>query len=432
MLRRLSTILLLGCLALAILYTFSQHASWLSGKQSAGFGVRLNGANKQVPSSEAEKPPGVEEHGQVDPHAWRSGSSTAFKEPKIESSSPYPIGQTKIPGSNYTKCLVIPTTSSLDEDVSWINSELYDLLDSSLLTTAIYAMDGDPTSPFQPPKNKGHEVMAYLSYIIDFYDDLPDVVIFMHSHRFAWHNNLILEKDSSLMVRHLSAERVTREGYMNLRCHWEPGCPDHIRPGAVVKDEFKQEQAILAESWMELFPGEAIPTVLAQPCCAQFAVSRERIHAIPKKRFTALRDWVLKTPLSDFLSGRIFEYTWQYIFTSTAFHCPSMSACYCDGYGMCFGDAEAFDYYFELNYYLEKYKKELRLWNQQTEAIQHAEGGKKDLGVPEAGRDVTLKVEIRKIEEDMKERREAAFERGKDPKQRAKEAGRPWREGDGF
>ena len=34
--------------------------------------------------------------------------------------------------------------------------------------------------------NRGAEAMAYLSAIIDHYDNLPDLMIFMHAHRFAW------------------------------------------------------------------------------------------------------------------------------------------------------------------------------------------------------------------------------------------------------
>jgi hypothetical protein len=274
--------------------------------------------------------------------------------------------------------------------------------------------------------------MAYLSYIIDHYENLPDVAIFMHSHQYAWHNNLILDKDAAVMVRHLSPERVSRDGYMNLRCHWEPGCPDWLHTGTTESDELKKEQAILASVWPELFPGEQIPTVLAQPCCAQFAVSRERIEAIPKERFISLRDWVLETELSDFLSGRIFEYTWQYIFTNSPFHCPSMSACYCDGYGLCFGGPKEFDYYFELNYHLNKYKDELKLWDENAKAIELANKqapgekltGEEVLEVPEVGRDVVLKQEIRRIGAEMRDRRDIAFQRGKDPMQRDKEAGR--------
>ena len=410
-----------------------QNTSWRALPQAVGLGEAYEAADERANSR--KNIVAIDE----DPNAWREGADTGqLKEPKVDSSSPYPVGKTKAPGSNYTKCLVVPKMSG--EDTSWIKKELGDMLDSGLLTAAIYAMD-DPSAPLHPVENKGNEVMAYLSYLIDSYDDLPDVAIFMHSHRYAWHNNLILNQDSSVMVRRLSPERVTREGYMNLRCHWEPGCPEWMHPGEIERIYEKQEEHILADSWAELFPQEQIPAVLAQPCCAQFAVSRDRIKSIPKQRFVWLRDWVLRTELSDFLSGRIFEYVWQYIFTASPLHCPSMSACYCDGYGVCFGDPEKFDYYFELNFNLNKYTLELKDWIEKAKEIASAKGlkvhegglnGEELLDVPEVGRDKVLKGEISKLEAELKRRRKAAIELGQDPAQRAKEAGRPWKKGDGF
>ena len=374
----------------------------------------------------------------LDPHAWREGGH-GFKEPKVDAKSPYPIGRTKPAGSNYTRCLVVPKL--LNEDTSWIDLELGDMLQSGLLTKAEYAMD-DPLAPLHPTENKGNEVMAYLSYIIDLYEKLPDVAIFMHSHRYAWHNNIILDQDAALMVRHLSPERVTREGYMNLRCHWEPGCPDWLHPIAAKKSEEKPEAIILAESWAELFPGAQIPTVLAQPCCGQFAVSRERISAIPKEKFIQLREWILKTELDNELAGRVFEYTWQYIFTASPLHCPSMSACYCDGYGLCFGDPQKFDYFFQLLFNLNRYQDARKKLHQKIEGggteHEHEQAHANRLNgdemreMAEGGGDKWLKEKIAKIEVEMKQRAEAAFELGKDHRQRAKEAGRPWKDGDGF
>jgi len=57
-----------------------------------------------------------------------------------------------------------------------------------------------------------------LSYIIDNYERLSDVNIFMHSHRYSWHNDELLDHDAVQMVQRLSAERVQREGYLNMRC----------------------------------------------------------------------------------------------------------------------------------------------------------------------------------------------------------------------
>lgn len=38
-----------------------------------------------------------------------------------------------------------------------------------------------PHSPFHL------QAMSYLTYIIDHYESLPDIVLFMHGHRASWH-----------------------------------------------------------------------------------------------------------------------------------------------------------------------------------------------------------------------------------------------------
>ncbi|RJE16641.1 hypothetical protein PHISCL_11022, partial [Aspergillus sclerotialis] len=72
---------------------------------------------------------------------------------------------------------------------------------------AVYAVD-DPSAPLHPPKNKGHEVMVYLSYIIDHYGNLPDIVAFMHSHQFAWHNDDLFDMNAATLLRRLNPARV--------------------------------------------------------------------------------------------------------------------------------------------------------------------------------------------------------------------------------
>lgn len=208
------------------------------------------------------------------------------------------LGFPPAPSYNYTKVLVMPKLK--EEQTDWTPEETLGF------RTAIYHVD-DPSAALRPPINKGNEVMVYLTYIIDHYEDLPDIIMFMHSHRFAWHNNNILNHDAYEIITRLSSERVIREGYMNLRCHWNPGCPDWIHPGGF-EDEGKPEQTVLANVWSELFPLAPVPPTLAQPCCGQFAVSRERVHSNPKAKYVFYRDWLLETSLGDYLSGRVWEY----------------------------------------------------------------------------------------------------------------------------
>ena len=340
----------------------------------------------------------------------------------------YKQGIPKPPGSTYSKLIVVARTK--EEDTSWMAQELPDW------DTAIYVAD-DPRSRLHPPKNKGNEVMVYLTYIIDHYENLPDIVAFIHSHQFAWHIDELFGGDAVVMLQRLNPVRVIREGYMNLRCIWAPGCPNWMHPGAREEDEAKQEEAIFAHTWREVFPHESVPEVLAQPCCAQFAVSRERILAVPKSRFVFYRDWVLKTDLSDYMSGRIWEYLWHVIFSGEYVVCPKEHICYCDGYGACFGGEKAYDDFRKLGLEKEDLHKELQEWQndlQLYEAARLDHGGDEKLFLdpPDRKVEADLSGRIAEKELQMQVLIDDAVTRGDNPKLRALEVGREWREGDEF
>jgi hypothetical protein len=326
--------------------------------------------------------------------------------------------------------LVVPRTSN--EDVAWISENFNG---NELVKAAIYTVD-DMDAELHPPRNKGHEVMVYLSYIIDHYNNLSDVNIFMHFHRFGWHNNELLDNDAVQMVSRLSAERVQREGFMNMRCHWHPGCPDWMHPGTVEEDVNKQEETMLAKSWSELFPLDPIPNVLAQPCCAQFAISRDRIRSLPLARYVFYRDWLLRTSLSDYISGRVWEYVWQFVFTGKTVVCPAEHVCYCDGFGVCFGGAKEYEEYhgkikerFELEQELSDYRDTSDKWQYRPDDLAAEERAQ---GLPEEGKDLELQGKIAKLLALIDQMKEEAKERGDVAMNRAKEVGRNWKEGDGF
>ncbi|KAJ6025015.1 hypothetical protein N7540_005812 [Penicillium herquei] len=354
---------------------------------------------------------------------------TDFREDEKTLYAPQPNfipGIPKPPGHEYTKMLVIPRMQS--EDVSWIEQELPDW------QTAIYVAD-DPSAPLHPPKNKGHEVMVYLSFVIDFYEDLPDVSVFMHSHQEAWHNDEIFGGDAAEILRRLSLPRVIREGYMNTRCTFAPGCPSWMHPGTVIENEQKQEETMLARAWGELFPDDPVPSVLAQPCCAQFALSKDRIRTIPRARFIFYRDWLLQTDLSDYIAGRIWEYLWQYIFTGEAVVCVMPHICLCDGYGVCFGGQDEYDNFRILldekkyieeqlgDYYVDL--DELDLAQENDESEEEEEG-------QSLSREARLIRNAREKRQRVQEIIDAALLLGEDPQHRAMEAGRSWKKGDGF
>ncbi|KAJ5560604.1 hypothetical protein N7513_003003 [Penicillium frequentans] len=316
-------------------------------------------------------------------------------------------GIPKPPGVEYSKRLVVPRTKT--EDVSWIDTELPDW------DTAIYVAN-DPHAPLHPPSNKGHEVMVYLTYVIDYYDDLSDISVFIHSHQNAWHNDEIFGGDTAEMLRRLNLARVAREGYMNLRCGMAPGCPAWMHPGATVEDESKQEELMLARAW-----GSSSPMMRFRP----YSHSR------------AVRSLLCRTDLSDYIAGRIWEYLWQYVFTGEPVVCVDENICLCDGYGICFGGPDEFQAYRDAADQLKYLQQDLSEWTFLADDLAFAEKlGELDetmeLDIPPLGREGTMKEEADTIEHEVAELIHNALQRGEDPKLRALEAGRPWNEGDGF
>ncbi|PLB52513.1 hypothetical protein P170DRAFT_434249 [Aspergillus steynii IBT 23096] len=303
---------------------------------------------------------------------WRTWADASPTWPeKLDSfPSPHPSPPSLWPGKNTTKTLVVAKLQ--DDDTSWVTQLTHD---DPHLTSAVYTVDNH-TATLTVPTNKGHEVMVYLTYIIDHYDALNDVTLFMHAHHISWHNNDFLDSDSAQMVRFLRPNHVVRNGYMNMRCHHQPGCPDHIRPivgsgtGNLTEDDLRDvpEAAVLGNAWRELFPADPVPRVLSQPCCAQFAVSSEQIRRIPRQRYRDYRQWVMHTELDDRLSGRVWEYIWQWLFTGEEEFCPAETSCYCEGYGLCFDPAE-YDHYFKNREEARKLEKEVEEMGEDDERV---------------------------------------------------------------
>lgn len=355
--------------------------------------------------------------------SWRYGSDYKYAADQHETTIPDELDEETYapPTMNMTHpktTLVLATMSYTDN--SWVEEQLGDLLgDQGNLYTAFYVAN-DESAPLHNPANKGHEAMGYLSYIIDFYDALADISIFMHGHPEAWHNNYLLDMSSSQMVRRLSRDKVLNDGYMNLRCHWSPGCPDHLHPQATEYDDGKREELMIKEAWEALFPEDPVPGVLSQPCCSQFAVTRERIHNLSREKYIQIRDWLLDAPYEDYITGRIFEYLWQFMFNGTPTYCPDPRICYCDAYGVCFEDPNEYANFFEIVWKLDKYRKELKTWKEwkHTKHIGRDEivSGGPDASVEGQDRRVTwLEESIEEMIGDLDRRKAAALEAGKDP-----------------
>lgn len=129
-----------------------------------------------------------------------------------------------------TKPALVVSRVAADGDPGWVDhlSDLY----QPCVYTADAPLDTDTTS-LQVPANRGHEAMAYLTFIIDNYQNLPEAgVVFVHGTRWSWHNDHP-EYDNLALLRSLNVSAATSQtGYHNLRCDWSAGTclPDSEHP----------------------------------------------------------------------------------------------------------------------------------------------------------------------------------------------------------
>ncbi|KAL8726327.1 MAG: hypothetical protein Q9181_006086 [Wetmoreana brouardii] len=257
-------------------------------------------------------------------YAWVSLRNT-LRGSKLENPPP-------IAGKVEDKVVIMAKVES--EDTEWVAENLPDW------QHAIYTVNPSPNSTdntLTTPVNKGHESMAYLTYIIDHYNSLPLTLAFIHPHRrgfsAAWHTDTPLH-DNVDALRTLRLPYVQENGYVNLRCNWNPGC----------EIPHRKNKHITNDIWRDVFAGASkasfaqpdyVPGEVGAACCAQFAVSRGRVLERPKSDYEGFRKWVVDTDLNDAQSGRVLEFLWHVIFGMEAVYCPKEKECYCNVYGRC-------------------------------------------------------------------------------------------------
>ncbi|CAG8957451.1 hypothetical protein HYFRA_00011432 [Hymenoscyphus fraxineus] len=216
----------------------------------------------------------------------------------------------------------------------------------------------DPAAQYHPPSNKGNEAMIYLSYITEFYDNLPDITIFAHDSENAWHNDMIFGQNLTDTIHSLDLEEVERRGYVNLKVDWQGGCPQWINSSVTIDSpnfsELRSEEIYVRDMFQNMFPGHEVPEIFGGPCCSQFAATRAAIHKLPKEWYQERIDWILKTNLPDYISGRLFERMWAYMWIGTANDCPIEYKALCRVFHICFNDQEELDEWNGAAYLSEK------------------------------------------------------------------------------
>lgn len=178
--------------------------------------------------------------------------------------------------------------------------------------------------------------MAYLTYIVDHYDNLPSTLVFLHSHRggystyftTSWHVDAA-GFDNVASLTALRLPFVQQNGYANLRCNWAPGCKVSHRKNKHVTPEIwdalffnasysSSSSSLTAGNGTTSIRASAAPALVGAACCAQFAVSSKQVRKRPRSDYVQFREWVLQTELNDARSGRVMEFLWHIVFGKDA------------------------------------------------------------------------------------------------------------------
>lgn len=250
----------------------------------------------------------------------------------------------------------------------------------------------------QVPANRGHEAMAYLTFLIDNYENIPAAgVVFVHGARWAWHNDAPDYDNAGLLSALNVSNALAPSGYHNLRCDWSiSSCVPSSPPQGSLETSL---QAVLNPFDSRTVSDAALPRALAvlfggndyastkggggvllgrtvgvrTQCCAQFAVARENLWQHSRDEYVALRQWLLDgsddinsdkhlqssnaAPRDDRVAGKILSYVWHILFMKQSesnaenpfsggyggvdlerlntLACPSAEECYCRLYGRC-------------------------------------------------------------------------------------------------
>lgn len=192
----------------------------------------------------------------------------------------------------------------------------------------IFTKDTPEREPYNA-RNKAKSETNLLKFAYEFYDQLPQNIIYVHQYEYKWHHTgSIADILNSGKLREQFKQSKTR-GYYNFNT-W------------LLEPAKEKVERMLQSGWwqacMQPYFGdvhEYHDFTLKKRGCAQFVVSRERIRSLPREFYKNMYDWLVanstgtgrgvphQSPLDNFYTSRYLEWVWELIFTV---HKPSENA----------------------------------------------------------------------------------------------------------
>lgn len=198
--------------------------------------------------------------------------------------------------------------SKYNDDVKWVNKLIvpYTIIDKSKTL------------------NLGNEAWSYLRYIINNYNNLPDRMLFVHGHETSTHQDCptwYIANNLNWNLQYMNVNsRKLEEQFISIFGDFEDS----------EKKYRKSYQLWIEKPWKDIFGDFPIPHTLTFLGHAQFVVSKNYVLRHPVSFYQQILNWLENTTLDEdvytgdlfnfnrnesYVSARVLEYTWHYIFT---------------------------------------------------------------------------------------------------------------------
>jgi len=217
------------------------------------------------------------------------------------------------------------------EDASWTQKLEPSWQHNIITVEAMYSH----AHPKAHRPDKGRVANAYLMWIIENYNNLPETLVFipprdtLEKHHFGFHNPLL----------NLKIPFIQESGFANLRCPTQKSqttCNDKVLKPMQPPYELRTLEEKVPQSWHNLFGDDKeVPQQIATVLGNAFAVSRAQVRKRSVEEYLNYWTWLNKTIMDDDSSGLLMEYLWPTVFGKEAILCPEKAQCECDLYGRC-------------------------------------------------------------------------------------------------
>lgn len=200
---------------------------------------------------------------------------------------------------------IVIVTSHYNEDLQWLE-------DINFKVFVVHHEGGkeynvDKFYKTYTIKNKGLEASAFLHYIIENYDNLPEHVVFLHGHEQSYHH--IYNKPLLYLINNA---KINEYDYIPLNNSWR-AYTLHREDMTILPNGLPFNKHFRANTEPLLKHLNPDKNILIYDACAQFIVSKKLILGNSKEFYIKLYEELME----DILKGDMFEELWHLIFTKS-------------------------------------------------------------------------------------------------------------------